>query len=167
MSFEYISSAVSVARQQMLWGFLVGGLGVAWIAFILARGKRRVMLLGGIALLAAGGWFVFQSWQLGRSEGEWRIVVDDSHIDWQSPNEAVDPSFTVPLDAVDYLDRGARASRADERPLYHLVLKDDSAIALNPVSGVDLAVFSTYLASVGIETRQTNRFHLPMELRNK
>ena len=165
--FEFTSTAVEVARQQLLWAGLVGGVGSIIFVVALARGKSRVPVLIGAALMAGGGWYLHQSWQLGSSGGEWSITIDNSQIKWQSPNESVDGSFTVDLAEVDYYDRGARASRGDERPLYHLVMKDGTAIQLSPVSGIDLESVGRHLNGLGIETRQTGRFHTPVELRNR
>ena len=165
--FEFTSTAVEVARQQLIWAGAVGGAGCLLLLLALTRRKSRVLAAIGIALVAGGGWYLYQSWELGRSSGEWRITVDDNQIDWQSPNEAVDRSFSVPLADILFFDRGARASRGDERPLYHLVLSDDSAIRLSPISGIDLESFAAHLATLGIETRDSGRSYQPVELRNR
>ena len=165
--FEFTSTAVEVARQQLIWAGAVGGAGCIILVLALSLRKSRVLATIGIALIAGGGWYLYQSWELGSSRGEWRITIDDVRIDWQSPNESVDRSFTVPLEQVKFFDRGAQASRGDERPLYHLVLEDDSAIRLNPVSGIDLESFGTHLSTIGIETLESGRIHLPGELRNR
>ena len=167
MSFEFTSTAVSVARQHQLWGLLIGAAGLGVAAFVVARGKPAAFNLVALALIAAGGWYLFQSWQLGRTDGEWVISVNGQQLSWQSPNETLDPSFVVSLAEIDYLDLSAMAARGDERPLYHLILNDGNAIHLNPISGIDFPALSQHLSTLGIETRETGRFHLPLELRNR
>ena len=167
MPFEFTSSAVSVARQHQLWGLLIGAAGLGVAVYAMAKGKPMVLHLVALALVAGGGWYLYQSWQLAGAGGEWQIRVDDRVVSWQSPDESVDASFEVPLGNIDYLDLSAMAMRGDERPLYHLILKDGSAIYLNPISGIDFNELSGHLATLQIETRETGRFHLPLELRNR
>lgn len=167
MAFEFTSSAVSIARQHQLWGLLIGAAGLGITAYALARGKPHALGLAGLGLMAVGGWYLFQSWQLASVGGEWEIRVDEQSFSWQSPAESLDPSFAVAVSDIDYLDRSAMRTRGDERPLYHLIMRDKTAIHLNPMSGVDFAALSRHLATLQIETRQTDRFHLPVELRAK
>lgn len=167
MPFEFTSSASSVAQQQQLWGWLLGAVGLGVAVYAIVRGKPMVMILISFALLAGGAWYLYQSWQLVGTDGEWEIYLDDHRLSWHSPNESLDTSFDITTEKIDYLDLSAMAMRGDERPLYHLILKDGTAIHLNPISGIDFNAFSRHLSTLGIETRETGQFHLPLELRNR
>jgi len=167
MPFEFTSTVNAVARQQQLWGLLVGGLGGLVIAYAMLKGKGPALLLISLVLIGSGGYFFYRAWQLNQGNGEWVIVVDRNAIDWQSPNQRVDPSFTVALEEIDFVDRGTRSAASDERVRYHLVLKDQSVRPLNDVSGIDMDQFARYLEKQGVTVKETGRFYPPAELRNK
>ncbi len=167
MPFEFISSAENVARQQQLWGALIGIGGILLVGYAQLKGKPLAYNLGGLALVAVGGYFLYTAWQLGQQAGEWVIRVDDSQINWNSPNQTVDQSFALGFDEISFVDRSAKADPSDDRSVYHIVLNDDSAIKLNDVSGIDLDKFVDSLVAQGIETRETGKYFKRAELRNK
>ena len=167
MAFEFISSAESVARQQQIWGAVICVGGLLVIGFAMIRDKPMVFNLAGIALLAAGGYFLYQSWQLGQNQGTWEIRIDERGITWQSPDDNIDPSFSLSLGEIDYVDKSAEKSPSDPSNVYHMVLNDESVIKLNNTSGVDLDAFVAHLADSGIEVKSTGKYYLPSELRHK
>ncbi len=167
MSFEFISSAENVARQQQIWGAAISIGGLLVIAFATMRGKPAVISLAGVALLAVGGYYLYQSWQLSQNTGEWIIRVDDQEISWQSPDQNIDPSFTLALGEIAYIDKSAMQSQSDPRNVYHVVLNDESVIKLNDTSGIDLDALVEHLAGIGIEVKRTGKYYLPSELRHK
>ncbi|MGI9318497.1 MAG: hypothetical protein ACR2QW_14295 [bacterium] len=167
MSFEFISSAESVARQQQIWGAAIGIGGLLVIAFATIKGKPAMITLVGIALLAVGGYYLYQSWQLNQNAGSWVIGVNQQEISWQSPDQNIDPSFTLPLGDIAYVDKSAMQSQSDPRNVYHVVLNDESVFKLNDTSGIDLDAFVQYLAATGIEVKSTGKYYEPSELRHK
>ncbi len=167
MPFEFISSAETVARQQQLWGAIIGIGGLLLLGFAQLKGKPTVLILMGVALAAVGGYYLYQAWQLGQKAGEWVIRVDNQQIDWSSPNESVDPSFTLDFNDIAFIDRSAKSSPTDDRSVYHIVLNDESAIILKDISGIDLDQFVDYLVKAGLETRETGKYVERPELRNK
>lgn len=167
MPFEFISSAAAVARQHQLWGIVIGCVGLLILGYAMIKHKPLVMTLGGLALAAVGGYYLYLSGQLAGNSDQWAIRADSNTISWQSPDQALDPSFTLSLAEIDFIDRSAKQSRSDEGNVYHIVLKDGSAFALNDVSGIDLDQFAQAIASTGIEIKETGQYHLPQELRNK
>ena len=167
MAFEFISSAQSVAQQQQIWGAAIGAGGLLVIALAMIRDMPTVVNLAGVALLAVGGYFLYQSWQLGHNQGTWEIRIDERGITWQSPDDNIDPSFNLSLGEINYVDKSAEKSPSDPSNVYHVVLHDESAIKLNNTSGVDLDAFVQHLADAGIEVKSTGKYYLPSELRHK
>lgn len=167
MPYEFVSSVNAVARQQQLWGVLIGGIGLAIIIFALVRDKGMVLSLIGLALIGTGGFYLYQSLQLRQSGGEWRISIDQGVFDWQSPNQQVDPSFRISVADIDFIDRGARSTASDEQPRYHLVMLDDGVIRLREISGIDLTTLVHQLEQQGVEVKETGQFYNPVELRNR
>jgi hypothetical protein len=167
MPFEFISSAEDVARQQQLWGVIIGSVGLLLLGFAQYKGRPLVLSLIGVALIAVGGYYLFQAWQPGQTAGKWVIRVDSRQISWSSPNESVDQSFTVNFNDIAFIDRSAKSSPTDDRSVYHIVLADESAIMLKDISGIDLDQFIKYLEAAGLETRETGKYAERPELRNK
>ena len=167
MPFEFISSAESVAKQQQLWATLFGAAGIALFIFMQFKSKPPLYSLIGILLFAISGYFFYQSRQLSHNQGQWVIRINDQQIHWQSPDNTLDPSFTVDLHQIDYIDQSAEQSAGNDRPVYHLIMKNTDAIKLNAVSGINLNAFVTHLNQQGIETRRTNNYYLPVEQRQK
>ena len=71
-------------------------------------------------------------------------------LHWESPENTVDPSFSVALDDIQQVlvERWTDASVARER--YTLVTNSGN-IVLNPISGVNLEELSRVLSENGIE----------------
>lgn len=167
MPFEFISSAESVARQQQIWGAAISIGGLIVIAFATIKGKSAVFNLVGIALLAAGGYYLYQSWQLNQNTGEWIIRVNEHELSWQSPEQNIDPSFTISLGEIAYIDKSVMQSQSDPRNVYHVVLNDETVIKLNDASGIDLDALVEHLAGTGVEVKRTGKYYQPSELRHK
>lgn len=167
MSFEFISSAENVAGQQQIWAAVIGVAGLVVLGYATVKEKSLAINLAGIALLAVGGFYLYQSWQLSQTGGEWVIRISDQEISWQSPNQSIDPSFTLALGEIEYVDKSAKQSQSDPRNVYHIVINDQSVIKLNNASGIDLDKFVQHLADTGIEVKSTGKYYQPSELRHK
>ena len=167
MPFEFINSAENVAGQQQLWGIIISIVGILLVGFAIIKGKSVVYTLAGLALIAVGVFYLYQSRLLQQRPSQWEIRINDNGVDWRSPNETIDASFKLPLADIDFIDRSAKSNPSDPENVYHIVKKDGQAIFLNGVSGVNLEEFVRYLEHKGFQIKSTGNYFSPVELRNK
>ncbi len=167
MTFEYIGSAETVAKQLMPWGIGLLAVGIGFLIFSQMKDKALVYNLASLALIAVGAYMLFQAKVLNQSGGEWHITANHQQIDWRSPDEKIDQSFSIGLQDIAYIDEGAEPSAADSRPVYRLIGLDESVIKLDRVSGIDMHAFVQFLASQGLEIKATEKYRKSVEQRNR
>ena len=149
MSFSYTGSAEAMASQTLPWGIALIVAGLGFIIYRIRRDKSYVYMLAGIAFALAGSWISYQAVLLKRHPGDWNIRVDEHRIVWESPHDAVDPSFELELADIDHIlvERWIDASELRAR---YTIVTGGGSIALRPISGVNLDEFTRALVSVGV-----------------
>jgi len=167
MTFEYIGNTEVVVKQLMPWGLGLLAFGIGFLIFSQMKDKALVYNLASFALIAVGGYMLFQAKSLNESSGEWRITADQERIDWRSPNDRIDQSFSIALQDIEYIDEAAEPSASDSRPVYRLIGLDGTVIKLNRISGIDMHAFVQFLAKQGLEVKPTEKYRKSVEERNR
>ena len=167
MSFEYIGSAAAAAKQLMPWGGGLLAVGIGFLIYSQIKDKALAYTLVSFALMACGGYMLYQSKILSAVDGEWRINADSQTINWQSPDESVDPSFNISLSDIDYIDRAGDAHTSANRADYRIIGKDGSVRLLSYISGIDMFAFISFLESNGLEVKETGKYRKSVESKNR
>ena len=99
-----------------------------------------VIVLTWLVVGLVAGAFLNQGIRLLRAGGKWRVSVSDGRIEWVSPNEAVDRSFSLALSEIDRVETRIRRKRGRQTANrdYVLVLTSAEDVKLSPNSGIDL-----------------------------
>lgn len=87
-----------------------------------------------------------------KTGGTWIITIDHNGIEWQSPDESVDPSFSYSIDqmqAVEFNVKRNSLSGTGKRR-YFIVKSDGSRQKLSPNSGLSQKKVAEELASIGV-----------------
>ena len=167
MAFEYIGNAETIARQLLPWGIGLLGFGIGLLIFSQIKDKALAYNIASFALIAAGAYMLFQAKTLNQSSDDWHITANLQQIDWRSPDERIDQSFSIGLQDIAYIDKAATPSATDSRPVYRLIGLDESVIKLSRISGIDLDAFVQFLTSQGVEIKATEKYRKPVEERNR
>ena len=167
MAFEYIGNAETIARQLLPWGIGLLGFGIGLLIFSQIKDKALAYNIASFALIAAGAYMLFQAKTLNQSSDDWHITANQQQIDWRSPDERIDQSFSIGLQDIAYIDKAATPSATDSRPVYRLIGLDESVIKLSRISGIDLDAFVQFLTSQGVEIKATEKYRKPVEERNR
>jgi len=121
MAFEYIGNAETIARQLLPWGIGLLGFGIGLLIFSQIKDKALAYNIASFALIAAGAYMLFQAKTLNQSSDDWHITANQQQIDWRSPDERIDQSFSIGLQDIAYIDKAATPSATDSRPVYRLL----------------------------------------------
>lgn len=160
MAFRYTASA----RQQAFGAFKFA----FWISLALDGGAIGLWLTGHYAwaaVLVVLSLFpvaigILMGMSLIRAGGNWTIEIKDGRIEWASPDQDVEKSFSLAIEDVDKVLIEVDEIEEDGREdidNYILLEKNGNRRQLTNISGVDVKAFVDALVAEGIPAEKDYR----------
>ena len=148
------TDATEVGRRNIAIGAVTVALVSAAQWFLSTQPDVSSGLIYGLWLFALifSGVFLWTGILLVRSGGSWRVQIDQSGIDWSSPNESVDKSFNFKLTEIEKIQtRIKRKKRGRKKTRYYIHLKNGTKKKLSPNGGVDREKVFAELEQLGVK----------------
>ena len=153
MLFNFISEAEAIAKHNMPWVIGLVLIGIALVAYYFSKDKSLPYLIAGCLMVFSGTWLGYKTHLLNQSKGIWQITLNSEQLDWRSPDETVDKSFTIQLSEIETLVVDIYDGQPDATTQYTLITSGNP-IKLSRTSGINLEKLAQQLISAGVTSKE-------------